>query len=179
MIFEPLWSRQYIKNVQIIFSEDFGTEGRGGYFDQYGIVRDVIQNHLLQILALFAMEQPVSLDAEDIRNEKVKVLRSIEKLDVENVVLGQYVSRQSRGHKFPGYIDDPTVPANRFFFSLVICKSAFSLTPTFAAMALFINNARWANVPFLVKAGKALNSRRAEIRVQVFSHSQLYNRVCF
>ncbi|CAH8303440.1 unnamed protein product [Eruca vesicaria subsp. sativa] len=71
LIFEPLWSRQYIRNVQFIFSEDFGTEGRGGYFDHYGIIRDIMQNHLLQILALFAMETPVSLDAEDIRNEKV------------------------------------------------------------------------------------------------------------
>eukprot|EP00210_Caulerpa_lentillifera_P006353 g6068.t1 len=156
LIFEPLWSRQYIKNVQIIFSEDFGTEGRGGYFDQYGIIRDVIQNHLLQIVALFAMEPPVSLDAEDIRDEKVKVLRSIENVEVENVVLGQYTSRQSRGHRFPGYIDDSTVPDT-------------SITPTFAAVALFINNARWAGVPFLLKAGKALNSRRAEIRVQ-FHH---------
>ncbi|KAG0626717.1 hypothetical protein M758_2G146100 [Ceratodon purpureus] len=72
LVFEPLWSRQYIRNVQLIFSEDFGTEGRGGYFDNYGIIRDIMQNHLLQILALFAMEPPVSLDAEDIRNEKVR-----------------------------------------------------------------------------------------------------------
>ncbi|XXG41619.1 hypothetical protein AAC387_Pa01g2050 [Persea americana] len=71
LIFQPLWSRQYIRNVQLNFSEDFGTEGRGGYFDSYGIIRDIMQNHLLQILALFAMESPVSLDAEDIRNEKV------------------------------------------------------------------------------------------------------------
>ncbi|EPS59088.1 glucose-6-phosphate 1-dehydrogenase, partial [Genlisea aurea] len=71
LIFEPLWSRQYIRNVQLIFSEDFGTEGRGGYFDHYGIIRDIMQNHLLQILAIFAMETPVTLDAEDIRNEKV------------------------------------------------------------------------------------------------------------
>ena len=113
LIFEPLWSRQYIKSVQIIFSEDFGTEGRGGYFDHYGIIRDVIQNHLLQIVALFAMEQPVSLDAEDIRNEKVKVLRSIERLNIDDVVLGQYSKRQTRGHTYPGYIDDPTVPQNR------------------------------------------------------------------
>jgi len=83
-VFEPLWSRNYIRNVQLIFSEDFGTEGRGGYFDNYGIIRDIMQNHLLQILALFAMETPVSLDAEDIRNEKVKVLRSMRPLKLED-----------------------------------------------------------------------------------------------
>eukprot|EP00884_Botryococcus_braunii_P023027 jgi/Botrbrau1/9408/Bobra.0252s0033.1 len=156
LVFEPLWSRQYIRNVQVIFSEDFGTEGRGGYFDKYGIIRDVIQNHLLQIVALFAMEPPVSLDAEDIRNEKVKVLRSMKKPSLDEVVVGQYRSRTSGVTRLPGYLDDPTVPAN-------------SLCPTFAAMAMFINNARWDGVPFLLKAGKALSSRSAEIRVQ-FRH---------
>jgi hypothetical protein len=85
-----LWSRAHIRNVQICFSENFGTEGRGGYFDNYGIIRDVIQNHLLQVMALFAMEEPASLDAEDIRDEKVKVIRSIRPIDMANVVLGQY-----------------------------------------------------------------------------------------
>lgn len=75
LVFEPLWSRNYIRNVQLIFSEDFRTEGRGGYFDNYGIIRDIMQNHLVQILALFAIEPPVSLDAEDIRNEKVYLFR--------------------------------------------------------------------------------------------------------
>ncbi|KAJ4881354.1 hypothetical protein Rs2_38409 [Raphanus sativus] len=137
LVFEPLWSRTYIRNVQLIFSEDFGTEGRGGYFDQYGIIRDIMQNHLLQILALFAMETPVSLDAEDIRSEK-------------------YKGHSKGGKAYPGYTDDPTVPKN-------------SLTPTFAAAAMFINNARWDGVPFLMKAGKALHTRGAEIRVQ-FRH---------
>ena len=77
LIFEPLWDRKYIRNVQITFTEDFGTDGRGGYYDKYGVIRDIIQNHLLQVMALFAMEPPVSLKAEDVRNEKVKVLRSI------------------------------------------------------------------------------------------------------
>lgn len=156
LVFEPLWSRQYIRNVQVIFSEDFGTEGRGGYFDQYGIVRDVIQNHLLQILALFAMEPPVSLDAEDLRNEKVKVVRSCKPISIDDVVLGQYRGRKDKGVTYPGYLEDRTVPAN-------------SLTPTFAAVGLFINNARWDGVPFLLKAGKALHKRFAEIRVQ-FRH---------
>lgn len=157
LVFEPLWTRQYVRNVQVIFSENFGTEGRGGYFDQYGIIRDVIQNHLLQIVALFAMEQPVSLDAEDIRNEKVKVLRSMRTLTLDDVVIGQYRARtEKNGATLPGYLDDSTVPAG-------------SLTPTFAAIALHINNARWDGVPFLIKAGKALHKKGAEIRVQ-FRH---------
>ncbi|XP_074589113.1 glucose-6-phosphate 1-dehydrogenase, chloroplastic-like [Curcuma longa] len=164
LIFEPLWSRQYIRNVQLIFSEDFGTEGRGGYFDHYGIIRDIMQNHLLQILALFAMETPVSLDAEDIRNEKVKVLRSMRPLQLENVVIGQYKSHTKGGVTHPGYTDDKTVPKG-------------SLTPTFAAAALFIDNPRWDGVPFLMKAGKALHTKGAEIRVQ-FRHvpGNLYKR---
>ncbi|XWS31077.1 hypothetical protein CRYUN_Cryun23aG0046400 [Craigia yunnanensis] len=153
LVFEPLWSRSYIRNVQLIFSEDFGTEGRGGYFDNYGIIRDIMQNHLLQILALFAMETPVSLDAEDVRNEKL-----------EDVIVGQYKGHSKAGRTYPGYTDDSTVPNN-------------SLTPTFAAAALFINNARWDGVPFLMKAGKALHTKRAEIRVQ-FRHvpGNLYKR---
>ncbi|KAH1098473.1 hypothetical protein J1N35_015394 [Gossypium stocksii] len=164
LIFEPLWSRRYIRNVQIIFSEDFGTEGRGGYFDNYGIIRDIMQNHLLQILALFAMETPVSLDAEDIRNEKVKVLRSMRPLRLEDLVIGQYKSHSKGGVTYPSYTDDKTVPKD-------------SLTPTFAAAALFIDNARWDGVPFLMKAGKALHNKGAEIRVQ-FRHvpGNLYNR---
>lgn len=164
LVFEPLWSRNYIRNVQLIFSEDFGTEGRGGYFDNYGIIRDIMQNHLLQILALFAMETPVSLAAEDIRNEKVKVLRSMRPLELENVVVGQYKGHSRGGKSYPGYTDDPTVPKG-------------SLTPTFAAAALFIDNARWDGVPFLMKAGKALHTKRAEIRVQ-FRHvpGNLYKR---
>nr|GEX76372.1 glucose-6-phosphate 1-dehydrogenase, chloroplastic-like [Tanacetum cinerariifolium] len=164
LIFEPLWSRNYIRSVQFIFSEDFGTEGRGGYFNNYGIIRDIMQNHLLQILALFAMETPVSLDAEDIRNEKVKVLRSMRQLKLEDVVVGQYKGHSKGGKTFLGYTEDPTVPDD-------------SITPTFAAAALFIDNARWDGVPFLMKAGKALNTRRAEIRVQ-FRHvpGNLYKR---
>ena len=157
IMFQPLWNRNYIRNVQINFSENFGTEGRGGYFDNYGIIRDIMQNHLLQILALFAMEEPASLDAEDIRNEKVKVIRSMRPIEIENVALGQYKGRETESKKYPAYLDDETVPKG-------------SLCPTFAAMALFIDNARWDGVPFLLKAGKALHKRQAEIRVQ-FRHA--------
>ncbi|CAI5953727.1 unnamed protein product [Closterium sp. NIES-65] len=141
--FVPLWNRENVANVQIVFREDFGTEGRGGYFDQYGIIRDIIQNHLMQVLCLVAMEKPVSVQPEDIRDEKVKVLRAIQPIREDEVVLGQY----------DGYTDDPTVPDG-------------SHTPTFASLVLRIKNERWDGVPFIMKAGKALESRKAEIRVQ-------------
>ncbi|CAN7128299.1 unnamed protein product [Brassica rapa subsp. narinosa] len=153
--FLPLWNRDNIENVQIVFREDFGTEGRGGYFDEYGIIRDIIQNHLLQasipdiifillqVLCLVAMEKPISLKPEHIRDEKVKVLQSVVPITDEEVVLGQY----------EGYRDDPTVPDD-------------SNTPTFATTILRIHNERWEGVPFILKAGKALNSRKAEIRIQ-------------
>ena len=159
LIFEPLWNRNYIRNVQIIFSEDFGTEGRGGYFDRYGIIRDIMQNHLLQVLAILSMEPPVSLDAEHIRDEKVKVIRSMKQIMLDDVVIGQYKGRKVRGKggaEFPSYLDDETVPSD-------------SITPTFAAIALHVRNARWDGVPFLMKAGKALEKREAQIRVQ-FRH---------
>ncbi|PON46046.1 glucose-6-phosphate dehydrogenase [Parasponia andersonii] len=164
LVFEPLWSRNYIRNVQLIFSEDSGTEGHGRHFDNYGIIRDKMQNHLLQILALFAMEAPLSLDAEDARNEKVKVLKSMRPLKLEDTVVGQYKGHSKGDKSYPSYTDDPTIPND-------------SLTPTFAAVAFFIDNARWDGVPFLMKAGKALHTRRAEIRVQ-FRHvpGNLYER---
>ena len=150
-VFEPLWSGRHISTVQITFKEPFGTEGRGGYFDTVGIIRDVMQNHLLQVLSLVAMEPPVSMRSEDVRNEKVKVLRCVAPLRVEDVVLAQY-GPNAAGTK-PGYLDDATVPRG-------------SVTPTFATAALYVNNARWRGVPFILKCGKALNERKAEIRIQ-------------
>ncbi|KAI0561788.1 glucose-6-phosphate 1-dehydrogenase [Gracilaria domingensis] len=152
-IFEPLWNRHNIKSVQITFKEHFGVEGRAGYFDQVGIIRDIMQNHLLQVLALLAMEPPVSLCAEDIRDEKVKVLRSIAPLSAADFATGQYAGRDSLS---TGYLEDEGVPED-------------SLTPTFASCVLHLNNARWDGVPFLMRAGKALDERKTEIRIQ-FKH---------
>jgi glucose-6-phosphate 1-dehydrogenase len=135
----------------ITFKEDIGTEGRGGYFDEFGIIRDVMQNHLLQILALVAMESPVALNAEDVRDEKVKVLRACEAIDFRDLVIGQY-GKDPEGKK-PSYLDDSTVPKG-------------SIVPTFAAGVIHVNNSRWKGVPFILKCGKALNERKAEIRIQ-------------
>jgi len=155
MIFGPTWNRDSIACVKITFKEPFGTFGRGGYFDQYGIIRDVMQNHLLQILCLTAMEKPVSTSPDDIRNEKVKVLKSIPALSLASCVLGQYVGDPDHDDQdaHQGYLDDPTVPAG-------------STCPTFASAVLNINNERWDGVPFILKCGKALNERKAEVRIQ-------------
>lgn len=153
-IFSRIWNRDSIQSVVISFKEPFGTEGRGGYFDEFGIIRDVMQNHLLQILSLIAMETPISKDADEIRNEKVKVLRSIPEVELADTVLGQYVGDENgEGEAKLGYLDDKTVPAN-------------STTATFATCMLKIKNERWDGVPFILRCGKALNERKAEIRIQ-------------
>ncbi|XP_013413677.1 glucose-6-phosphate 1-dehydrogenase isoform X2 [Lingula anatina] len=153
-IFGPLWNRDNVSAVVISFKEPFGTQGRGGYFDEFGIIRDVMQNHLLQILCLTAMEKPATTNAEDIRDEKVKVLRSISKIKMEDVVLGQYVGDPNgEGDAKLGYLDDPTVPKG-------------SRTPTYAVAVLYVRNERWDGVPFIIRCGKALNERKAELRVQ-------------
>lgn len=150
-LFGAVWNRFSIDNVQITFKEKIGTEGRGGYFDGSGIIRDVMQNHLLQVMSIVAMERPVTLAAEDVRNEKVKVLRCIRPLTLDDVILGQYTA--SNDEKEPGYLDDPTVPKG-------------SVTPTYAAATFFIHNERWEGVPFILKCGKALNEAKAEVRIQ-------------
>lgn len=152
------WDKNSISNVQITFKEPFGTEGRGGYFDEFGIIRDVLQNRvlsaffftkcfcayaitvtldLLQVLSVLTMERPVSFSPEDIRDEKVKVLRTIPPVSREDILLGQYVSANGK----PGYLDDETVPRH-------------SRCPTYAALTLWIHNPRWEGVPFILKAGK-------------------------
>ncbi|KAJ3155862.1 Glucose-6-phosphate 1-dehydrogenase [Geranomyces variabilis] len=151
VFFGAIWNRQYIHNVQITFKEPIGTEGRGGYFDEFGIIRDIMQNHLLQILTIVAMEKPVTLDAEDVRNEKVKVLRAIKPLTANDVLLAQY--GRSKDGKEEGYLDDKGVPKD-------------SVTPTYAAAAFYIKNERWDGVPFILKCGKALDQQKTEIRIQ-------------
>ncbi|CAD5115716.1 DgyrCDS4659 [Dimorphilus gyrociliatus] len=155
-MFAPLWNRDNIASVVISFKEPFGTFGRGGYFDTFGIIRDVMQNHLLQMLSLIAMEKPVSLNAEDIRNEKVKVLKCIKPIEITEVVLGQYMGDPNGPNEDSrtGYLDDPGV-------------SKDSVTPTFATAVLFVKNERWDGVPFILRCGKALNERKAEVRVQL------------
>ncbi|KAF8974546.1 glucose-6-P dehydrogenase [Flammula alnicola] len=143
------WDKNSVSNVQITFKEPFGTEGRGGYFDEFGIIRDVLQNHLLQVLSVLTMERPVSFAAEDIRDEKVKVLRCIPPIERSDTLLGQYVAANGK----PGYLDDNTVPPK-------------SGCPTFAATTLWIHNPRWEGVPFILKAGKALNESKVEVRIQ-------------
>ncbi|XP_031770806.1 glucose-6-phosphate 1-dehydrogenase isoform X2 [Apis florea] len=154
-IFSPTWNRDNVASVQITFKEPFGTQGRGGYFDEFGIIRDVMQNHLLQILSLVAMEKPASCHPDDIRDEKVKVLKCIKTLTLDDVVLGQYIGDPESDNPDArlGYLDDATVPSG-------------SITPTYSLAVLKINNERWDGVPFILKCGKALNERKAEVRIQ-------------
>lgn len=151
-IFQPLWNRAYIQRVELTWAEDLGINERGGYFDHYGIIRDVIQNHLMQILALLAMEEPSSLDAKDIRDRKVELLRAIAPVKSEALVVGQYTSGMFNGVRVSGYHDDPSVPDD-------------SITPTFARMQLYVDNERWRGVPFHITAGKGLSRKKTEIKI--------------
>jgi len=148
-IFAPIWDNDHISSVEISWGEDIGVGDRGGYFDRYGIVRDVMQNHLLQILALIAMEEPRSLDARHIRDEKVRVLRAIPPLAGQDLALGQY----GRGLSHPAYVEEGDIPDD-------------SLTPTFASAELQVHTPRWEGVPFLMRAGKGLDARATEIRIR-------------
>ncbi|MCK5863170.1 MAG: glucose-6-phosphate dehydrogenase (NADP(+)), partial [Candidatus Hydrogenedentes bacterium] len=120
LIFEPLWNRSNIAHISITWMEDIGVEGRGGYFDSYGILRDVMQNHLLQILALVAMEEPISLNPEYIRDEKVKVLRSVAPVTLNDIVVGQYTKAMYNGSMRKGYLEETGIPSD-------------SITPTYGA----------------------------------------------
>ncbi|CAG2119184.1 unnamed protein product, partial [Medioppia subpectinata] len=151
---EPTWNNEHIANVEVLFKEPFGTQGRGDYFEQYAIIRDVVQNHLLQVLALIAMERPESNDADKIRNEKLYVLQHMKDLAMEDIVLGQYVANpKGVGEAATSYTDDPKVPKN-------------STAATYSLVALHIDNDRWRGVPFFIRSGKATDESRVEVRVQ-------------
>jgi glucose-6-phosphate 1-dehydrogenase len=152
-VFAPLWNRNYIESVDISWKEDIGVGARGGYFDSYGVVRDVMQNHLLQILALTAMEPPAAFDSQHIRDEKVRLLRCIPPLSQGDIVLGQYDAAEFKGVSYPSYNMESGIPSD-------------SITPTFASVLLHIENERWRGVPFRVTAGKGLDERLTEIRIR-------------
>lgn len=156
-IFEPLWNHHYIDNIQIISTETIGVENRGGYYDSTGVVKDMLQNHILQMLALIAMEPPVDLEPESIRNEKVKVLKSLRLFDKEsaqkNIVRGQYGRGIIGGVEVPAYREEERVSEN-------------SNTDTFIALKINVDNFRWAGVPFYVKTGKRLDKKTTRIIVQ-------------
>jgi glucose-6-phosphate 1-dehydrogenase len=155
-IFEPLWNRRYIDHVQITVSEKIGVEQRSGYYDKAGVIRDMFQNHIMELLALTAMEPPAGFDAERVRDEKVKVFRSIRPFSPDTVhnvfALGQYGPGRIDGIEVAGYRAEPGIPPD-------------SMTPTFAACKVFIDNWRWNGVPFYLRSGKRLSKRKAEISV--------------
>jgi glucose-6-phosphate 1-dehydrogenase len=152
-IFEPLWNRRYVDHVQLLVAEDLGVEGRGGYYDAAGAVRDMLQNHLLQLLSLVAMEPPATFGAEAVRDEKVKVLRAIRPIDPARAVRGQYVRGTLRGKRVPAYADEERVAED-------------STTETYVALGLEIDNWRWAGVPFFLRTGKALPTQVTEVTIQ-------------
>ena len=148
---EPFWNRNHVASVQITMAENFGIQGRGAFYDQTGAIRDVIQNHLFQVLANLTMEPPVRTDSESIRDEKVKVLRAIPPLEPRNVVRGQ----------FRGYRDENGVAPN-------------SQVETFAALQLEIDSWRWRGVPFYIRAGKSLPVTSTEVLVQLHEPPTMY-----
>ena len=156
-IFEPIWNRRYIDHVQITNAETVGVEQRGGYFDTAGTLRDMVPNHVMQLLSLTAMESPVSFQADAVRNEQAKVLHSIQPLDSDDVL-----QRSVRGQYGPGLMDGKTVSAYRAEPGV----AAESRTETFVALKLNIDNWRWAGVPFYFRTGKRLTQRHTEIAIQ-------------
>jgi len=163
-IFEPLWNRKYIDHVQITAAESIGVEGRGSFYEQAGILRDIVQNHLLQVLSLIAMEPPISFDADAIRDQKAQVLRSLRPLSEADVrhhtVRGQYGPGEVGGKTVPGYRQEAEVAPD-------------SAVPTFTALKLAIDNWRWQGVPFYLRAGKRLAKRVTEVSIY-FQHVPLH-----
>ncbi|MGD0412453.1 MAG: glucose-6-phosphate dehydrogenase [Verrucomicrobiota bacterium] len=156
-VFEQLWSRQSVEQVQITVSEKLGVGGRGEYYEEAGALRDMVQNHLLQVLALVAMEPPVSLEAEAVRDEKVKLLKSIRPFETgqmaASVVRGQYTAGEIDGAKVPGYRQELNVKPD-------------SNTDTYVALRVLVDNWRWSGVPFYLRTGKRLPASSSEVRIQ-------------
>lgn len=154
---EPLWNRNYIHHVEITSAENLGVEKRGGYYDRSGALRDMVQNHLLQLVGLVAMEPPVTIGADAIRDEILKVFKSLSHITEENVtdhvIRGQYTASTIRGEKVKGYREEEGVPAD-------------SRTETFVAMKFFIDNWRWGGVPFYIRTGKHLPARATEVVIR-------------
>lgn len=169
-IFEPLWNRRYIDHVQITVAEDLGVEHRGAFYEEAGVVRDIVQNHIMQLVSLVAMEPPVGFDADSIRDEKVKIYRTIRPMDEayikEFTMLGQYGGGKIIDKEVKGYRSEDKVNPK-------------SNTPTFIAAKLMIDNWRWAGVPFYIRTGKRLPKRVTEIAIE-FKHPplQLLGRRC-
>src|SRR5450755_2516616 len=172
-IFEPIWNRRYIDHVQITNAETVGVELRGGYFDTAGTLRDMVPNHIMQLISLTAMEPPVSFQPDAVRNEQAKILRAVQPLDSEDVlyssVRGQYGEGMVGGEKVPAYRSEPGVAPE-------------SKTETFLALKLNIDNWRWAGVPFYIRTGKRLAQRHTEITIQfkrtpfeIFRNSPIHN----
>ncbi len=151
MLFEPLWNANTIEHVQITISETVGLEGRAEFYNDTGALRDMVQNHMLQLLALIAMEPPASLDSTAIRDEKVKVLRALRSVNAGEVVTGQYTEGAVKGEAVAGYDADLGKPSD---------------TETFVAIKAFVDNWRWQGVPFYLRTGKRLPERRSEIVIQ-------------
>jgi glucose-6-phosphate 1-dehydrogenase len=152
-IFEPIWNHRYVDHVQITVAESIGVEHRAAFYEETGVVRDIVQNHLLQTLALVAMEPPAAFDADSVRDEKTKLLRAIRPMTFESSVRGQYAGGYVAGEEVQPYTSEPQVPAD-------------STTPTFIASKLEIDNWRWAGTPFYLRAGKRLAKRVTEVAVQ-------------
>src|SRR3954451_519924 len=155
LLFEPLWNSTHIHHIQITVAETIGVEGRGDYYDQSGALRDMVQNHMLQLLALVAMEPPTDFNATAVRDEKVKVFRSLRPIsaaDAElHTVTGQYKAGAVEGHPVPGYVEEIGHPSS---------------TETFVALKAHVDNWRWKGVPFYLRTGKRMPARRTEIFIQ-------------